>query len=124
MAEYFTAMFCRKTFLPLYTGEAKLPGCDRGGAGDNREYDFCYDPSERDSTALVNRGDSGSSCGSTCQYCQGDFYSDSDCEYGLMCFMRATVVKVPWCISGGIGDKSNSDICINRPCCMQGWLRL
>ena len=31
----------------------KLPGCDRGGAGDKKEDDFCYDPSERESTVLV-----------------------------------------------------------------------
>ena len=30
-----------------------------------------------------------------------------------MCSMRTVVDELPWCISGGIGDKSNTDICIN-----------
>ena len=47
-------------------GVIKLPGCDSGGAGDKNEYDFCCDPSERESTVLLNRGVSGSSSRSPC----------------------------------------------------------
>ena len=31
-------------------GMTKLPGCDRGDAGDKKECDICYDPSETEST--------------------------------------------------------------------------
>ena len=47
--------------------------------------------------------------------CHGDYDYDFDCNPGLYCFHRSDLSLVPGFISGGAGDISGMDYCVERP---------
>jgi hypothetical protein len=83
-----------------------IPGCSAGGAGDVRNYDYCYKPA-----ALQNLGASGCTASKKCRLCQGDCDTDNDCASGLKCFQREHGESIPGCSAGGAADVRNYDYC-------------
>jgi hypothetical protein len=59
---------------------------------------------------LVNKGKDGQSSG-LLQQCEGDCDKDAHCAPGLVCHSRDDNAKVPFCLSGGIGDTKDTDYC-------------
>jgi len=97
-----------KTGLKCFqrNGKVHIHGCDKGGAGDVNNWDYCVNPS-----LLVNKGGSGCTKKKPCTECQGDCDRDSDCKGAMKCHQRNKKTKVPTCKSGGKGDVNNYDFC-------------
>lgn len=88
----------------------KTEGCNTGGGGDIKGYDFCYDE-----PTLTKNG--AISCHPTnqCDRCQGDCDQDADCKSGMTCRQRDGTEKVKGCLEGGTGDISKFDYCFDEP---------
>jgi len=81
------------------SGYAQVPGCRKGGSGDVRNYDFCYNPKN-----INNKGNSGCTGSRKCMACEGDCDRDSDCFNGLKCKQRSQRnVEITGCKNGGPG---------------------
>jgi len=103
---------CMKGLKCFQRGNYELiKGCQVGGSGDRKGYDYCYD-----GKALHNYGGTGCTKAKKCEKCGGDCDSDADCKTGLKCFQRNGFTKVPDCNAHGtVHDVSNYDFCYNDP---------
>ena len=68
--------------------------------------------------ALKNLGGSGCTSSKPCQPCQGDCDSDADCAGASTCLQRNALEAVQGCSSGGSGDKSGYDYCVEAAMCL------
>jgi hypothetical protein len=83
-----------------------IHGCMKGGTGDVKTYDYCYNP-----TLKVHFGVNGCTAAKKCGQCQGDCDRDTDCKKGLRCWQRNNKVPAHGCKSGGKGDVNGWDYC-------------
>ena len=88
------------------TATVLVPGCGKGGHGDQAQTDYCYHPG-----ALVTKGINGCTTSNKCSKCQGDCDSDADCRTGLKCYQRNDKRKITGCFAGGNGDVKGWDFC-------------
>eukprot|EP01049_Picozoa_sp_SAG25_P001220 SAG25_NODE_49_length_18832_cov_5.265841_2_plen_2407_part_00 len=82
-------------------------GCQIGGTGDIRDYDYCYSPT----MSLHTYGASGCTPDNKCGACTGDCDNDIDCLDDLKCFQRNGKTRVHGCLGGGKADVPDDDYC-------------
>ena len=98
-------------------GFEAVEGCSgEGGSRDVYGKDVCISPpirnEIRDSLTI-----SGYYCSESnpCPKCAGSCGIDSHCMSGLECFQRSGLDPIPNCVTGGIGDVSDTNYCFERP---------
>ena len=100
-------------------GYESVPGCvGEGGGNDLYEKDICYNPTSKSSNEFRNSlkiSDEECKSSSKCPKCTGPCSYDSGCDSGLKCFKRSGTSPVPGCVTGGIGDVSDTNYCYDKP---------
>lgn len=69
--------------------------------------DYCWNPTFPLSLTIANE----CTIQNPCRECQGGCSGDFDCLGDLVCHIRSGDAPVPGCITGGLGDVSNTNYC-------------